>query len=66
MVEYTVYDRRNAAEVCKSVQPDTSAKSENAAIRESGIPGRYAEFVTQELSPEACRPWVGRRSGGAR
>jgi hypothetical protein len=66
MVEYIIYDRRNGAEVARSVQPDYSPGSENAAIREGGIPGQFAEIVTREISADTARPWVGRRSGDAR
>lgn len=40
IIEYTVYDRRTGAERGRSIQPDVSAKSENAALRECGIASR--------------------------
>lgn len=60
MVEYTVWDRRTAEIVCRSAQPDVSGKSENSAIRESGIvPTHFAEVETREVSREEVRPYVG-------
>ncbi len=57
---YTVYDRRNAQEVGRYLLPDISARSENLAIRWSGLEPRFAAVETREVSEEAARPWVGR------
>lgn len=60
MIEYRVYDRRDGREGRMSYQTDDSARSEAAAIRESGVDPVYAECVTRELSPDAAREFVGR------
>lgn len=60
--EYSVYDRRTGELVHQSIQPDASASSENAAIRESGVkPSHFAEVVTREVDDDVCRPYVGRK-----
>lgn len=63
-IEYTVHDRRTGAERGRSIQPDVSAKSENAALRECGIASREAHFcevATRELSAAAARQYVGQQ-----
>lgn len=52
-VEYRIYDRRNDQVVHIGIYPDSSAKSENAAIRQAGIRGEFAECETRELSDDA-------------
>lgn len=53
--EYKIYDRRNGDLVDTSYQPDVSTKSENAAIKASGLSPVFAECETRELSDDAAR-----------
>ncbi len=62
MIEYTVWDRRNAEIRGTYVLPDKSAKSEMEAIRLAGFDRsdwQYAEVETREVSDDASSPWVG-------
>lgn len=57
--EYTVYDVRTGRLCGRSMQPDTSQRSEQAAADECHVPRVWADHETRELSDDAAREYVG-------